>query len=315
MDDKPIIDLAGKRLAVSSPLVRPPVVKDPHVRWGMAKWRESEDRSDQQVLSFTRTRDLILSGALNGDPAGHLTDIKKVGLVFDRAYSARAADWFLQATKVGNPSHLMAKMVCDGLLDLQEAISAGDTAKVTETLNFLYDEAVVDMLDHFLARAGGEVQQPEVGWAYLGWIAKRPVLVYPGVSGGSMTEILAGLADRDPSHDKTYGVVAAWLVQDINSATDTLHDILGDKIITKQSKAGACQVALGETRNKIEAALIASGNLLLSPWHAPEALRRLGLEPKQMSGTGRYPPLQAIEHSFPTIPPRRRALPLSLARP
>jgi hypothetical protein len=223
----------------------------------------------------SRTRELILSGKLQATVDTHIRDLKNVAKIFDRAQGACSADWFRQSASIGHPSHLLARRITEALSSLHLHLVNGDQAKARSDLDFLHDEAVTEMLENWIAAFKGEKVPTERGWAYLSWKSDHIYSLIPGADAGSMKEILEKLAVRFARREDNYGLVAAWLVHDPEFAAETFRDLFAGY----SDRNGAYSLDMGKMSGAMEAALLASDNLVLSPWHIEDehAFERLGV--------------------------------------
>jgi len=271
----------GARLAIIDPIVEIP--EDIPMNYGMIPPKIY----DAQTIAVTRTRDLILTGKRQTGFTGHVHDLNHIGKIFNRAQSACMADWFLQSHRLGHPSHVLTRRIMAGLVELQGHLERLDMGGARKTLEFLREEAVVEMLDNCIAADNGEDVPEERGWAYLAYRGDGAFPLLPGVDAGSMDDILDKLAD-DMGHGGQ-GIFAAWLVHDPEHAGDTLH-----RMATRHSGGdGFFRLGLRAMADAIEAELIATDNLILSPWHVDDdhAYERLGLAATNASKVSSDEPL------------------------
>ncbi|NTF18137.1 hypothetical protein G6L37_06940 [Agrobacterium rubi] len=259
------------RVEVSERIREIPEEKYPRVGYGFHLPKEFDEEFDAVV----RTRDMILAGSTITDTPTHIKDLSLVGKIFNRAQAACFRDWFLQSFRLGHPSHLLARAAVEEIAKLQVSVARKNKAAISERLSFLDREAVVEMLDNYIGLTRNEIPPVEKGWAYLAWRSEKKHGFFPGASSGPMYDILEGLATRNPWREPGFGVVAAWLVHDPEFAAGTIDDLFAGH----PRKRGGFRMDLGEMSDAIEGALLASDNLVVSPWHSDddEALERLGL--------------------------------------
>lgn len=268
------------RSPVSGRLERVPEKPFPSPGYGMSPLKGAQKTAVEYFMSVTRTRDLVITGKLTSEPAVRLTDLKRVAYMFDCAQAAHRPGWFLLAQNLGYPSHLLARAVTEKMSAAQIAIENGDKTALKNALDFLHDEAVVEMLDNYIELAKGIRVQPEQGFAYLAWTADdRPELAV-GASSSSMPEILAELGSGDRvGRERNWGVLGAWLVHDPELAATKIAQMFEGE----GSRVAGSAVYVGEraraATKDIEAMLISTSNLVLSPWHVDDdlAFERLGI--------------------------------------
>ncbi|MNU27257.1 hypothetical protein D3C71_156430 [compost metagenome] len=260
-----------ERILVSDRITSPPKDQYPRSGYGMIPPKVYETLAND----VSRTRELILSGKLQATVDTHIRDLKNVAKIFDRAQGARSADWFRQSASIGHPSHLLARRITEALSSLHLNLVNDDQVKARSDLDFLHDEAVTEMLENWITAFKGERVPTERGWAYLSWKSDHICSLIPGADDGSMKEILESLAVRFARREDNYGLVAAWLVHDPQLATETFRELFAGY----PDRNGAYSLDMGKMSSVMEAALLASDNLVLSPWHVEDehAFERLGV--------------------------------------
>lgn len=282
--------LKRHRLEVSERIRKIPKEMFPRVGYGLLVPKEFEE----EFQAVVRTRNMILSGSTTTDVPTHIKDISMVGKIFNRAQAACFADWFLQSFRLGHPSHLLARAVVEELSALQASLARRDQSASRKSLAFMSQEAVVEMFDNYIGLAKNVVPAEEKGWAYLAWRSEANLCLFPGAAEGAMYEILDGLATRNAWREHGFGLVGAWLVHDPEFAAATIREIFAEF----PSKRGGYLLNLGSMSDAIENALVASDNLVLSPWHVDDehAIERLGLLQRRQDSV-----LQAEQDDLPVM--------------
>lgn len=246
--------------------------------YGLLPMKAAGQTAVEYFLSAQRTRELILTGRLLPDAAIHITDLRRVATMFNGAQAADKPNWLQHVMNLGYPSHLLARAVTQQLAVAQTAIVKDDALTLKGTLDFLHDEGVIEMLDHFIESARGAPQLKEVGFAYVAVAGDFVQRLAVGSSDQGIEEIVGGLNQQYPMREAPWGLVGLWLVHDVEQAQDSINDVIKKSGGPVSGSHEAICWRARKVQSKLEAALIASDNLILSPWHVEDdaALERLG---------------------------------------
>jgi hypothetical protein len=274
MELDPRTALKRSRIIFSDRKIKRPEEVYPNAGYGLnyPTYREPE------AAQFARIRDFIQSGDPESEVVTRIGDLRSVSEYFARAATAHRPDWFYRSYKLGHPSHLLSRMVTEKLADLQVHIASGEFEAAEEELQFLSSEAVADMLDNYLILSDEKSRppEPEQGWAYLAWRPDYPNSAFVGSGEGTMHEILTDLTARERTKGLKFGLLSAWLVHDPEHADRTIHDLWAAK---PSANGRYNSVNFDRAAKSIEGALLATDNLVLSPWHIDDdmAFDRLGM--------------------------------------
>lgn len=275
------------RSPVSDRLERFPDKPYPSPGFGMIPFKGTEKTAVEYFMSVMRVRDMIVAGRPQSDRTECHADLKRVAYIFDVTQAAHRPGWFVQAQTIGNPSHVLARAVTETLTAAQAAITNRDEAALRNALDFLHDEAVTEMLENYITLAKGGSQPDEDGFAYLAWTADHRPEITVGASSGNMAAILADLGSRSGiGGRRTWGVLGAWLVHDPEMAQahiDRMFELKGTGI---RGSTAYLHERAKEGIKEIEAMLISTDNLILSPWHVDDeaAFGRLGIVKSKRRG-------------------------------
>lgn len=227
----------------------------------------------EESLAVVRIRDLILAREIRDNPAVLIKDLSYIGKIFNRAQAANFSDWFLQAFRMGHPSHLLARTVTETLATLQNCIARDDLSSLIACVDFLHDEAVVEMLENYIDLQKGQVQPLETGWAYLVKINGDSGLIV-GAGDGTMYDAIHEISADNRKRSSDISLLGAWLVHDPQAAASAISEEFSGQI----NRRGRLFANIARVTERIEGALMGSENLVLSPWHADDdrAVERLG---------------------------------------
>lgn len=132
-----------------------------------------------------------------------------------------------------------------------------------------------EMLENYLALAGGGEYTPELGAVYIAWSSSNREMLQIGVARDTIEEEIRWL-DEELGLSDRHGLLAAWLVHDVDEALLTV----GPKIAAYNRKGLGYAMRLSDAKAEIQAVLDATANTVLSPWHGEDEKPQARYSPK-----------------------------------
>lgn len=284
-------DLKNRKFELSERLALPPKMILPY-SYGLVHKRMSHVVLAEHFASISRIREMVLSRQIPHDLETVIRDLTRVALKFDVIQSANRDCWFTDTLLLGYPSQVLAKFVTQQLASAQNALSNGDMSTFLDALDTLQDEAFVEMLDTYIAFARQERQPRQGGFVIVASAGVKSPDLFITTPEHLVTDYMANLNGRKIHKEGgAWGITGAWLVHDVQEARQTLRGMFGRCPLRISGKRSVIAQKAGEAITAIEASLIATNSLKLSPWHADDdrAYERLGV--KESAPTAQAQPL------------------------
>jgi hypothetical protein len=223
------------------------------------------DKRPRAVASVTLGLESLLGENVPWMSVPHMDALAFLVTAFSTMFTAATPDWFSISRCFGHPAHALSKTIYMDLHLLRHGLAIDDAALVKETAERLADDAVVEMLESARDALQGAATPEEKDWAYIAWSPVEPGMIAAGARLGVLEDIMWELPKAQKG-SRAYGPLAAWLVHDVDAAALAVA-----KAMSGQPCKNDLYVAnLNKARGRIEAALIADRNLVLSPWHVED---------------------------------------------
>ncbi|MCV9964891.1 hypothetical protein OIU34_23645 [Pararhizobium sp. BT-229] len=254
---------ANREKAIHLPRARPDMADVPADRFkhgfGFAEVDEWQPRLDAVggVVALLESPSL--------PPPESSEGLRRVARIFATVSAADRPDWYSLARFLGHPSSVHCRDMTNALFSLAAAVDIGHAEAFNDYRSICNKGYVCDMLDNYLSLAGGGEYVPEVGAVYIAWSSADRSTLQIGVAYDQIEEEIRRL-DRELELPHRHGVLASWLVHDVDEATATISSKLSDR---HQADRGY-QIRLIDAKSEIQAVLDATANTVLSPWHGEE---------------------------------------------
>lgn len=195
-------------------------------------------------------------------PAGSATTLRTVAKIFAAVGAEDTPDWYSLSRFLGHPSAGHCRSLADAFYGMVYAVEQGQEKAYNDLRGFALDGYAGEMLENYTDLASGGEYLPEPGVAYIAWSSSDPSTLEVGVADESVDDDLYML-NREKNGADRYGLLAVWLVHDVDDARTTIAERLKSHL----TDDGGYRMNLGEAKAAIDEALEQTSNTVLSPWH------------------------------------------------
>ncbi len=255
---------ANVERSIRSPRTRPDMADVPVDRHTKTGFGLSEvDEWNARLGAVRRAITIVESSGLPSKES--VEDLEKVARVFATVSAADKPDWYSLSRFLGHPSSAHCRDMANALFSMASAVNYGRVEAFNEYRSICVDGYVGEMLDNYLSLATGGEYVPESGAVYIAWSSSDRHTLQIGVACGQIEDELRSL-DRELGLRHRHGILASWLVHDVDEARDTITAKLGDR---RQPGLGY-KIRLCDAKSEIQDVLDTTANTVLSPWHGDE---------------------------------------------
>lgn len=198
-------------------------------------------------------------------PKESATDLEKVARIFATVSAAVKPDWYSLSRFLGHPSLVHCRDMANALFSLATAVKIGHGEAFNEYRSTCTKGYVGEMLDNYLSLASGGEYLPENGAVYIAWSSSDRNTLQIGVAYDQIEDELRSL-DHELRLPHQHGVLAAWLVHDVDEAQDAIAAKLRDRL----QPGHGYKIRLRDAKSEIQEVLDATANTVLSPWHGDD---------------------------------------------
>ena len=264
------------RARARDPMSEPPVQDYVSVGFGLV---------DVQNQSFRLEAAKSVLAMMDGVATGELPKVRSerartVAQMFASVAAADKPDWYSLSSLMGHPSSEHCLEIADALYGFASAIKAGDDLAYAVLMKSCVDGFLPEMMEAYIEVAEGRAEpKTEDGMAYIAWSSSSPDTIQIGVAEGEAIDDLEDI-EYDMNSPHRYGLLATWLVMDVEEARATIGERLKAHLLP-DGMGYDCR--LGVAKEAIQNVLDDTENFALSPWHsydepkpAPQASMSMG---------------------------------------
>ena len=221
--------------------------------------KQAADADDAAAMSGLASSEVMPDGGDNW--SGRCANLASL---FRSVSSQGDAAWFVNSEMLGHPSPELAARMIGYVNAIGKSIKTQQAQAFNAAIKAFNDDNGYEMLESYLDVAvRGRPPVLESQWAYILWSQGKNELLHIGSTIADPRSTAKELNVRGSS-TYPYGVMAAWLVNDVASTAVDLEAAL----LPFKMSAGQYFIKLGDAKGLIERVLKDNGNFVLSPWHA-----------------------------------------------